>query len=313
MLRKVARRIVLCLLMALPLGFAGHETAAQDYPRPVDDYINDFAAILTPEAADSLRADLVKLKAQTGVPLVILTVPDRPADGTAIKAYATGLFNAWGIADPARNNGILIFVNAAGHELWMTLGKGYGQDYDTLAQDIVNRVFLPRFRSGDYSGGIEEGTRQTMDRIARRYAQGLQAEPLPQEKTSLATYVPAALAVGMVGLVLYGRRRRRARDADPRPFTRCPKCGATDLQTETSPLPDAAATNAAGAATGAATGAAMQHVVTRCPRCSWRDERDMHAHSGALFGPDRQGRGKGSDGGSFGGGKSSGGGAGGRW
>lgn len=284
-------------LLIVPLAFALTASApagAQDYPAPSDPYINDLAAVIGTQDAAALRADLDRLRTETGIEATVLTLPQRPADGRTLEAYATGLFNAWGIGDAARNDGILVLVVLSGREMRVELGSGYDQDDDLLAQDIVSRVFLPRFREAAYSAGIAQGTREVIDRIARRHAQGL--EPLPLaggDRGWLGLILPAA-AAGLAVLVLL--RRRIGGWAFG--FRRCPQCGARGLhQHEEGPATQDVVSPDSGTT-------ATRRIVTSCPRCGWQERHEA---------PDGRAAGARSSGSSFGGGKSSGGGASGRW
>src|SRR5690606_18788505 len=97
----------------------------------------------------------------------------------SIEAFATGLFNAWGIGDASRNDGILVLVATNEREMRLELGAAYDQGYDVLAQDIVSRFFLPDIRDGDPARGIVGGSGEVMARIARRHAAALPVEALP--------------------------------------------------------------------------------------------------------------------------------------
>jgi len=265
--------------------------AAQDYPLPSDPFVNDTAGVLDPADSSGLRETLARLKAETGVEATILTLPQRPDAGRPLEDYASGLFNAWGIGDATRNDGILILVVPGGREMRVQLGSGYDQDDDLMAQDIISRVFLPRFRDGAYSAGIVEGTAQVVDRIARAHAAGL-PPATAAERQGIGNFIfPIALA-GLSVIVLF--RRRIGGWAFS--LKRCPQCGSRGLHRH-----EESAQGAAGEAGSAP--ATVRRLVTRCPNCDWQERRDVPFRSAA-------GR---RSGGSFGGGRSSGGGASGRW
>ncbi|MCT8328698.1 TPM domain-containing protein [Albidovulum sediminis] len=282
---------LLTALIAL-LAFTSGGLSAQTYPDYTSLFVNDLAGVIDAEAEARLAERLSSLREETGVEATVLTLSSRApyAAGETLEDFATGLFNHWGIGLAERNDGILILVVTGEREMRVELGSGYSQDYDTIAQDIVTRVFLPPFRSGDYAAGIEAGTAELDDRIARRRAANL--APLPLEaKPEEAGGLVALAAAALVGLALF---RRRLGDMVQR-FRRCPSCGRTGLRR---------ARQTIRPATTATPG--LERVRTDCPACGWHSERDDRISR-------IRHRGGGSSGGSFGGGRSSGGGVSGRW
>lgn len=279
-------RILLALLFtALPLSLA-----AEPYPASSDLFVTDLADILPADEEEALRSELSVLKGETGIETSVVTIPSRGAydPSPSLEAFATGLFNAWGIGDADRNDGILVLVAADEKAVRLELGKGYNQGYDVLAQDIVNRYFLPDFREGEMARGLLSGTRETVARIARRHARDLPAEALEPEAGSGSGFpwIPAALFAAGVGVVIL-RRRRGASGAPV--AERCPNCGRVSLRPVADTVPGQSAT-----------GPRQRRLY--CPDCDYREDRDI---------PARRREDRDSEG--FGGGKSSGGGATGRW
>ena len=284
MIRQAATTLVLLLLSAVPVW-------AEQYPLHRDLFVNDYADVL-PDADESrLRDELAALKRETGIEATVLTIGSRQDYDPSpnLETFATGLFNNWGIGDATRNDGLLVLVVAADREMRIELGSGYNQGYDVLAQDMVNRFFLPDFRNGDMARGIVAGTDETVARIARRHAENLPPEALPPATANRfsGAWIPVALFVAFGAFMLL---RRRIGDALYR-LRRCPNCGRTGLrrvrEVVAPPATDEAATG-------------VEHVT--CRHCTYRNDRPYRIVSSGSSGS-----------GSFGGGHSSGGGASGRW
>lgn len=292
-MRRLGLMLVLVLLVPAALR-------AASYPPHPDPFVNDFASLLDAGDEARLRGDLQALKAETGIEATLLTLPSwkaRADAGEGLEAYATGLFNAWGIGAAGRDDGILVLVAPEDRDIRLELGRGYDAGYDLVAQDIVTDWFLPAFRKGDYPTGIMAGMAEVEDRIARPHAAGL--PPAPSAKTLMDRAFPwifGAFAAAIVGGSLFGRL---AGDWSFR-FRRCPQCGQRGMHRE-HVLPQAAVGGPAPAAEGTPpTGM----IVTRCLHCSFREDRPWLADTGR-----NADRGKGG----FGGGRSSGGGASGHW
>lgn len=285
------RAVVLWLLVGL-----GGAADAAPYPAYSDIYVNDLADVLTAEDEAQLRAELDKLHVDSGVEMTVLTIPTRKTyeAGGTLEAFATGLFNEWGVGRADLNDGILVFVATEDREMRIVLGQGYDQGYDVLAQDIVKRWFTPEFRDGNYGAGILAGSGEVITRIARRHAEGLAPEAVPAASKGLLDrllpWVFGAVFAGVIGKMFLGRQ---IGDWTYR-FRRCPTCGQRGLHREHVAPQDPAQPN-----TG--------RIITRCPSCRWEDDRPRNRAVGTSASRGSNG------GGSFGGGKSSGGGASGRW
>lgn len=205
------RRLLLCLGLALA-SLAG-PAGAGPWPARTDPFVNDLAGAL-PDAEESrLRSDLATLRAETGVEMAVLTIASRGGydPSPSIESFATGVFNAWGIGDGARNDGILVLVVTQDREMRVELGAAYDQGYDVLAQDIVSRVFVPDLREGDLARGIVAGTGEVMARIARRHAARLPPEALPARNGGLPRWLPVAVFAAGAGALVLRRRFGKGR------------------------------------------------------------------------------------------------------
>ena len=98
------------LLLALLL--LGSPAAAQSFPEPLTVFVSDYADILDPATEARITEALVAAREDPGTEIAVVTVASRSDYGphTSIESFANGLFNAWGIGDAGKNNGILILV-----------------------------------------------------------------------------------------------------------------------------------------------------------------------------------------------------------
>jgi uncharacterized protein len=276
--------LMIALLVCLP-GWS----AAQPYPSPARVTVNDLANVLTSDAEARLVTALQTLRAETGIEATVLTLPTRFAydPSPSIEAFAQGLFNAWGIGDPIRNDGILILVVVGDRELRIELGAGYNPEYDIRAQDIMQALMLPALREDRVTEAIEVGTAAVIEHIARRKAAGEPPSPLPSNRFDLGRLVALLIAAGFLVMIVRSKRagwraKRRA----------CPNCGASGLIVQE---------QAVGAEN--ADKESPRERICSCPACQWR-EITMVAPATQHSQQERD---------TFGGGSSSGGGATGRW
>src|SRR5690606_9140844 len=69
--------------------------------------------------------------------------------------FALELFNTWGIGKAGADNGLLLFV--ATEKRAYRFITGYGMEAvlpDALLKRIGEGLLVPRFREGDYDGGV---------------------------------------------------------------------------------------------------------------------------------------------------------------
>jgi uncharacterized protein len=155
--RLVEAGLVLCLFVSA--------AAAQTFPKPVG-RINDFAGVLDPAAEQELDTLLDTLEKDTTSEVAVVTVDS--LDRIPVEEYANTLFNAWGIGQRGKDNGVLVLV--APSERQMRIEVGYGLEGvlpDGLAGSIIREDFTPAFREGQYQSGILNGVRRISGVIRR--------------------------------------------------------------------------------------------------------------------------------------------------
>ncbi len=222
--------MVIWLLLALPAAVG---QAQNGYPPPQDAYINDYAGLLTPADAANSRALLASLKEQHGIEATVVTIETVAAYDSGdqtIEAFATGLFNTWGIGDATRNDGVLLLVAVAERKVRIEVGTGYGGSKNEAMQEVINEHILPSFRQGEMSRGIYLGVRAIVGQLTGEWPPEIDSTVTPPPGLFGSTYAllanlhPGYYVGGgaLVAFGLYQLRRRRSRQPKPR----CPQCQA---------------------------------------------------------------------------------------
>jgi uncharacterized protein len=135
---------------------AAPAAAAPKFPALTGRVVDD-AHILSDATKTDLDGKLAALEAKTSRQLVVVTIPS--LQGYEISDYGYQLGRAWGIGQKKLNNGVLFIV--APHEHKVRIEVGYGLEpilTDALSEVILQSQVLPKFRAGDFNGGIEAGT-----------------------------------------------------------------------------------------------------------------------------------------------------------
>jgi uncharacterized protein len=129
--------------------------AALTFP-PLTGRIVDQADILSPAAKAALEPKLADLEERSGIQLVVATVSS--LEGQEIEPYANELFRTWRLGEAERNNGVLLLV--APNERRVRIEVGYGLEgtlTDARSKIIITNAIAPRFKAGDFSGGVTRG------------------------------------------------------------------------------------------------------------------------------------------------------------
>jgi uncharacterized protein len=142
------------VLAALALCFASLAFAL-DFP-PLTGRVVDQANIMTAQSRTDLEAKLKELEDKSSIQLVVATV--QSLQGSDVETYANGLFRYWKLGEAKKNNGILLLIAPAEHKVRIEVGYGLeGTLTDALSSVIISSAVVPRFKTGDFSGGIERG------------------------------------------------------------------------------------------------------------------------------------------------------------
>jgi uncharacterized protein len=146
------RALIGALIAALWVGAA---LAAASFP-PLSGRVVDQANILSPVTAADLERKLADLEQKSGIQLVVATVSS--LGGEEIEPYANELFRAWKLGETKKNNGVLLLI--APKERRVRIEVGYGLEgtlTDAVSSIIIANAVAPRFKAGDFNGGVTRG------------------------------------------------------------------------------------------------------------------------------------------------------------
>jgi uncharacterized protein len=129
--------------------------AAPNFPA-LTGRVVDGANILSAATKEDLTAKLAALEDKTSRQLVVVTIPS--LQGYEISDYGYQLGRAWGIGQAKLNNGILLIVAPTEHKVRIEVGYGLEPIVtDALSSVIIQTQIFPKFRAGDFNGGVEAG------------------------------------------------------------------------------------------------------------------------------------------------------------
>jgi len=172
----VRLRLLAAGLVALLLAAAA---PAQEPTIPAPrGFVSDFANVIDRQTASHLEALITELQAKTGAEIAIVTVES--TQPLSAFDYAMKIAERWKPGAKGKDNGVVFLVAVKDRELFILTGYGIeGALPDGRVGEIRDRVIVPRFRQGDYRGGIRAGTEALAQRIAEEYRVKLSAAPPP--------------------------------------------------------------------------------------------------------------------------------------
>ena len=144
-------------LLALAIFLAVASQAAEVIPPKPDRYFNDYAGVVSKEAAQRFNEQLAQFERETSDQVVVAVFPKMQSDSD-VADYTQRAAQAWGVGQKQRRNGVVLFVFIQGRKMFIQVGYGLeGALPDATAFDITERHIKPLFRNGNYEAGLATG------------------------------------------------------------------------------------------------------------------------------------------------------------
>jgi uncharacterized protein len=132
--------------------------------------VTDQTGTLSSEQRQHLEQRLAAFETAKGAQVALLIVPTTEPE--AIEQYSIRVVEAWKLGRGPVDDGVLLLVAKDDRALRIEVGYGLeGALPDAIAKRIIEETIVPRFRQGDFFGGVQAGLEQIMKVI--------EGEPLP--------------------------------------------------------------------------------------------------------------------------------------
>ena len=137
---------------------------------PLSGRVVDQTGTLSSGDIDALTQKLRDFETRKGSQIAVLIVPTTAPE--SIEQYSIRVAEAWKIGRKKIDDGAILLVAKNDRKLRIEVGYGLeGALTDVTSQRIIDEIITPKFRSGDFAGGISDGVDRIMSVV--------DGEPLP--------------------------------------------------------------------------------------------------------------------------------------
>jgi uncharacterized protein len=157
-----------CAILILVFGF--QLFADEVIPPSPAVYFNDYAHVVSAGTAAQLNTTLENFERQSSDQIVVAVFPKMQSD-SSVEDYTVRVARSWQAGMKDKNNGAVLFVFVADHKIFLQVGYGLeGVLPDALCKRIIDEQISPRFKAGDFDGGLTAGVQSIIAAAKGEYA-----------------------------------------------------------------------------------------------------------------------------------------------
>ena len=190
-----------CLGLALLwLAFAATAQNLQEVPA-LSARVLDRTGTLTDAQRLALDTKLAAFETSAGSQLVVLIVPTTAPED--IASYANRVGNAWKIGRKDVGDGLLLVVAKNDRKLRIEVAKALeGAVPDVAAKHVIDEVITPRFKQGDFAGGLDAGVERLMQLVRKEDLPSPASTAAPQASSGVLKALAELFGFADVALTL---------------------------------------------------------------------------------------------------------------
>ena len=145
-------------------GLAALSANAQGGLQPIpalSGHVIDLSGTIDAVQQKSLNAKLASFEAAHGSQVVVLVIHSTAPED--IASFANRVGNTWKIGRKDVGDGLLLVVAKDDHKLRIEVAKSLeGAIPDLAAKRVIDQDIAPRFKQGDFAGGLDVGIEKIM-------------------------------------------------------------------------------------------------------------------------------------------------------
>jgi uncharacterized protein len=177
---SAARAILLALLLGWVFPALSLALADVAVP-PLVGRVVDQTGTLSAADADALQQSIRAFEARKGSQIAVLIVPTTASE--SIEQFSIRVAQVWKVGRRQFDDGVLLVIAKNDRHLRIEVGYGLeGALTDVTSKRIIDEIITPRFKNGDFAGGISAGVNRIMRVIeGEKLPAPVQAQPAPQQ------------------------------------------------------------------------------------------------------------------------------------
>jgi len=158
--KKIIRGVIIVMALFFPLLQQAH---ALDVPK-LQGHVNDYARLFSSGAVQEVERLLSDFEERESTQIVVLTIPSLA--GESLEEYSIKVAEVWRIGQKGLDNGAILLIAAKERKLRIEVGRGLeGKLTDLISGQIIRDEMTPKFRSGDFDGGLKAGVFSMMSAV----------------------------------------------------------------------------------------------------------------------------------------------------
>jgi uncharacterized protein len=163
---------------------------------PLKARVTDLTGTLNQQQRAALEQTLAEFESRKGSQIAVLLVPTIKPE--APVEYGVRVFDSWKLGRKGIDDGVLLLVAKEDRRVWIVTGRGVeGVLPDAIVKRIVEEDITPRFKQGDFYGGIRAGADRMM-----RLIEG-EKFPAPRESPQMPRWLDGQMLFIAVIVVFF--------------------------------------------------------------------------------------------------------------
>lgn len=200
-MRSAKSALVALLLFCAPASFA--DVAVPPIARVVDQ-----TGTLSSSDVSTLEQKLKDFEERKGSQVAVLVVPTTAPE--TIEQYSLRVVEQWKLGRKKIDDGALLIIAKDDRKLRIEVGYGLeGVLTDFTSKRIIDEIITPKFRNGDFGGGISDGVDKILSVIDGEPLPAPAKKSNPVDLSAIGDYFPflfiGTLFVGGIFRALLGR------------------------------------------------------------------------------------------------------------